>query len=501
MVMKTELLTGVLSALLCGCECGGLMAGGVRCLGEGAEASLSPDGSRLVFEARLPNGIQNVGVRDLGSNEVTWLGDGRHHAVHPAWGPDGSIVFACSSITNTAFEGYKRNVAEGWNIYRWQGGVTRKLTSGHFREYTPSVSPDGRFVYFTSTREEPTKDHVLSNRAQMFRVAIDSASAPERVWGPSNLDTSAAVSPQVSPDGRLLAWAQTDDARDTWRIRIARLADPARAVSVTPEDMYAYSPRWSPDGRRIAFAATTFDHPAWGIWIVDPQKDRMIRVVDGVNPSFTADGRGLVYDRDGRIYLKRFDRSDAAVVRPAGIKPPSGQGERTLGSVENPAPRTVIPLTQEAEIGAEDFWIRAKIRTGDTVDGYHFVCNLKYGGSEQSGQLFIRNGHAEFASRSAADYYAPLKSKVKLEPNREYAFVGYRRGERLFLSIDGAAPETAIVDGVYRLGAPQAMVLGRDFNGDSFKGELKKVEFGLGRPSGLPLPPTVAEIFGREVPE
>jgi dipeptidyl aminopeptidase/acylaminoacyl peptidase len=72
-------------------------------------------------------------------------------------------------------------------------------------------------------------------------------------------DLSAAADPQISPDGRFVAYVRrsadimTDKARSSiWLINVA--TGEQRPVAAGTGDHF--SPRWSPDGRRLAYAST-----------------------------------------------------------------------------------------------------------------------------------------------------------------------------------------------------------------------------------------------------
>jgi Tol biopolymer transport system component len=109
-----------------------------------------------------------------------------------------------------------------------------------------------------------------------------------------NSDEDAlAYAPSPSPDGRLLAFAQTSCHQCDSRIRVASTARLpvgwlGRFVAV------GFKPRWSPDGRRLAFVGTD-GH----IYTIRPDgKGRRLVVADGLaadTPSWSPDGRRIAF--------------------------------------------------------------------------------------------------------------------------------------------------------------------------------------------------------------
>jgi dipeptidyl aminopeptidase/acylaminoacyl peptidase len=86
------------------------------------------------------------------------------------------------------------------------------------------------------------------------------ADAPNPAFtGRDLFDLSAASDPQISPDGRFVAYVRrsadimTDKARSSiWLINVA--TGEQRPLAAATGDHF--SPRWSPDGRRLAYAST-----------------------------------------------------------------------------------------------------------------------------------------------------------------------------------------------------------------------------------------------------
>jgi dipeptidyl aminopeptidase/acylaminoacyl peptidase len=109
--------------------------------------------------------------------------------------------------------------------------------------------------------------HSLSPLAALFAAtclcapaAAKPADAPTPTFtGRDLFDLSAASDPQISPDGRTIAYVRrsadimTDRARSSiWLINVA--TGEQRPIAAGTGDHFG--PRWSPDGRRLAYAST-----------------------------------------------------------------------------------------------------------------------------------------------------------------------------------------------------------------------------------------------------
>lgn len=486
-VVETNGLAICLAALLAGCE---LAEPVERRICAGEEPQVSPDGRQIVFQ-QLHNGSYDVGVRELATGAVRWVSEGPGDAIHPTWAPDGSVIFTFGHETETALAAHRKKVETGWNLYRWKDGRTEQLTKGRFRDYAPSVTADGKTLYFASTRAE-AQTGLRSERVQMFRMPLAAGAKPERVWGPDNVCSAAAVSPQLSPDGRLLLWAGADGATDVWHVRVSRVETPELAADLTPPTMYAYGPKWSPSGRRIAFAAVTPDFPDWGVWTADPQKGELVRVADGTNPSWMPDGRSLVYDRDGVIWMMALNGSFPRLVMAADSdRAPS----RVVFRVENPALGSVHPLPKEAAFGLDDFYLKVKYRLDKPTKDLQLLVKMQYQKDTVAVVMLEKDARPTFGVRHDDDSYAPLDSAHRIASGRDHVLVGYRHGDAVYLSIDGGAPEKLMfthrtLD--YR--EPVSLTVG-----EKCACSVSLVEVGRGRLKEIPAPPGLDELFGREV--
>lgn len=115
-------------------------------------------------------------------------------------------------------------------------GVERPLTSGMFYDYCPSLSPDGKTVYFTSSR------------GGICSVAIEGGPVKVLIAGKNG----EVIDPVVSPDGKLLVWSQIESFHALHRLMVAPLADLASRRALTAKAMSAHSPRWT-DGKTLEF--------------------------------------------------------------------------------------------------------------------------------------------------------------------------------------------------------------------------------------------------------
>ena len=128
------------------------------------------------------------------------------------------------------------------------------------------------------------------------------ADAPNPIFGGSDLfDLSAAADPQISPDGRTVAYVRraadimTDRARSSiWLINVA--TGEQRPLAAGTGDHF--SPRWSPDGRRLAYVSSAEGGaPQLFVrWMDSGQTVRVTGLPDSPqNLAWSPDGRRIAY--------------------------------------------------------------------------------------------------------------------------------------------------------------------------------------------------------------
>lgn len=136
--------------------------------------------------------------------------------------PDGKIVY--SQIQN--------GNADIW-IMSVDGTDKKQLTSEQSAEINPAVSSDGKFIVFISNRLE-TSD--------VWRTDINGTNQKQLSEGKN------AYSPNISPDGKWVFYTAPDETATSvlWKVPI----DGGDTVKVT--EKFADTPKVSPDGKNIA---------------------------------------------------------------------------------------------------------------------------------------------------------------------------------------------------------------------------------------------------------
>ena len=293
----------LLMIFLAAAGCVGQSLGGEARVCEGRRGVFSPDASRIAFECER-GGRLAVGVVPVKGGDAEWVVSGPGNAGQPAWAADGSLVYTYCHDTNTALAAVQRKATDGGaNIWRWKGGRAEQLTFGRAFDYSPSAAPDGT-VWFVTTRGEEKS----SLRGTGLCKAHVAALAP----GTTNLgikvqyakSNTGAMQPTVSPSGRLLLWGEMRGFRGNWRVVAASVDNLEKAVALTPPDAACHSPRWSPDGRRVCYTGYHVGDPGWCVYVQELVSGAETRVCEGRNPCFSPDGRNLVYDRDGQLFMR-----------------------------------------------------------------------------------------------------------------------------------------------------------------------------------------------------
>jgi len=291
--------------------------------GDDTEAAWSPDGRAIVFQRTL-DGDADLQVLNVATGAVKPLVIGPGEALYPAWSPDGRFVaYSFGHITRTVAQGQER----GYNlmIVPAAGGAPRRLTDGLVRDYVPAFSPDGRSLYFSSTREMK-QSAVGIWRLPMPPPAGEALPTPEPVIC-RDANDCAAVQPSLSPDGRFLAFGMIRGMRSNWIIMLAKAGQPEQVYPLTDPAWVCYGPRWSPDGKWLACTGYRPGDPGWGVYVIEVRSGGAMRLDTGPgnsrSPAWSPDGKQLVFEnnRTGSYKLYRFSpQLPAHIANPQAVE-------------------------------------------------------------------------------------------------------------------------------------------------------------------------------------
>jgi Tol biopolymer transport system component len=196
-------------------------------------------------------------------------------------------------------------------------GERRQLTAGAGSlNINPAVSPDDKFIYFTSNR---------AGKSRIWRVERDGANPQQITFGENFSETH----PQISPDGKYLYFIRKDKKSSAvWRKSLIeeaeeKLTDEKR---LAPVNCLALSP----DGSKIAFHHLTEQidsenvKQAYQIAVVDisnPETVRFYSIGGGkVEVYWTADGAAFDYidhpkDKDVIWRVSLSEKTEPQTVR------------------------------------------------------------------------------------------------------------------------------------------------------------------------------------------
>lgn len=301
----------------------------------GHNPAWSPDSTEIVCategivrpDDRFMTTSQLWAIRvDNGARRLVYKGD----AVQPNWSPNGERIafWASRSGQRDLFTVRARPI----------NGITPEpvaLLNDAAVDWNPVYSPDGKYLYFISDRE---------NRMGLWRMRIDPQSGeaqgqPENVRLP--VEDVAHVS--FSRDGRRIAFVEYSLVSDIYRVRFDPVTEQVAAKpekltngkvpyvrpDLSPnglflafnsqsrrEDLYVLGtdgsslrqltedqfknrgPRWSPDSKKLAFFSNRSG--AWEIWTYNMESGAMQQMTRGAIgttawPVWSPDGKRLAY--------------------------------------------------------------------------------------------------------------------------------------------------------------------------------------------------------------
>lgn len=197
-----------------------ISGGEARCLRSGlaweVQPRFSPDGRKILFTSDAGGG-DNIWVMNTDGTEARQVTKETFRLLNnPAWMPDGEYFVARKHFTSTRSLG----AGEMW-LYHLSGGEGVQLTKRKNDQQDvnePSVSPDGRYVYFSEDlygggffqyNKDPHKQIFAIRRYDRQTGKVETLTG----------GSGGACRPQVSPDGQWLAFVRRVDLKSVLFVR------------------------------------------------------------------------------------------------------------------------------------------------------------------------------------------------------------------------------------------------------------------------------------------
>jgi Tol biopolymer transport system component len=333
-------------------------------------AAISPDGRRLVFPARGPNGIQQLATRLLGEAQVTLL-TGTEGGSYPFFSPDGQsigfvarnqlkrisvlggapVTLASGANVVSGSWGEDGNMIVGWQSLfplsrlRDSGGIGQPVTrlgAGETTHRWPQVLPGDDAVLFTASASSTAMDNanieVISLKTGQVKILqrggyygrylpsghlvfVHQGVLFGRRFNLARLEAQGAPTPllqdiaanAITGGGQfdfsstgIFVYAAGKSAAQTWQVDW--LDQSGKLQPLLPEPGAYSNPRFSPDGQKLAFVSNTSD-----IYIRDLDRDTTTRLTftgGALLPIWAPDSRHILFSSGSAIFWMRSDGSE-----------------------------------------------------------------------------------------------------------------------------------------------------------------------------------------------
>jgi Tol biopolymer transport system component len=202
----------------------------------------------------------------------------------------------------------------------WQTPVVVPFSSDEWSDLDPSLAPDGKRLFFISTRPKPESDAAMAEKKDMDIWYIDRGLSGwgTPVWIKAVSSPSKEGSPTVTRDGTLYFFSDRDAKADQDSIYVSKLVNgeygaPVKLPATVNSGVYDASPFVAPNGKTLLFYSTRpggsgggdlyvsfFKHGQW------QQAINLGKAVNTTeweyNPGVSPNGETLYFGRSRQFY-------------------------------------------------------------------------------------------------------------------------------------------------------------------------------------------------------
>ncbi len=254
------------------------------------------DERRLIYYASDGRSDPQIRRLDLGNdNRVERIVRSAGES-YPAIHPNGDLYFESA-------DAYKANIYTYYDLFRYDPKAPwkrQRLTKGLRARY-PDISPDGRLVAYVRND---------TSTQTLWVAELGDIEGTQELLVPSER-FEQVYTPRFSPDGTKLAYS-------VWRkggyrdIQVIDLGT-REVTRVTHDRALDTGPAWAPDGRRLYFSSDRTGIPNVYAW--EPETDAIQQITNVVSgaytPAVSPDGRRLAYigytSRGFDLYAMKLD--------------------------------------------------------------------------------------------------------------------------------------------------------------------------------------------------
>ena len=264
--------------------------------GDAVQPHWSPHGHRIAFWSRTlsERNYRDIGTVPADGGEVVPVTRDEHIDWNPVWSPDGKYLYFCSS--------------RGGTMSLWRVAIEEE--TGTVRNPPELVTASqaarvGLLSFGSAGRRIAYQADISTENLQ--RIAFDAMS--EAVVGePIDITSGSRLSrfPNLSPDGQWIAFMLVFGGGQA-DIAVMR-ANGTGLRQLTDEPHFTnFKPRWSPDGSGLVFYSSRSGNSE--LWFIRPDGSGLRQLTDTPSPilhfAWSPDGKRIVYSSEGDSFISQ----------------------------------------------------------------------------------------------------------------------------------------------------------------------------------------------------